>query len=114
MIYEFRYIELINGKKILLIDFADNEYDILSTFLESDVTPFEEWYKDTFDKVIYGQSPYEEVSGNICNAKIRPNKTQISDVFTGDAMKNCCEVDTKELRHLIDEWCDKVKEFSKK
>ena len=26
-------------------------------------------------------------------------------------MGNWCEVDTKELRQLIEEWCDKVREF---
>ena len=28
-----------------------------------------------------------------------------------DAMGNWCEVDTKELRQLIDEWCDKVQKL---
>ena len=29
-------------------------------------------------------------------------------------MGNWCEVDTKELRQLIDEWCEKVREFKAK
>ena len=36
--------------------------------------------------------------------------TKVYDNLAEDAMGNC-EVDTKELRQLIDEWCDKVQKF---
>ena len=84
---------------------------ILSTFLESDVSPFEEWIKSDFDRVISGESEYEEVNGNVCCAEISPKTTKVYDNLAEDAMGNWCEVDTKELRQLIEEWCDKVREF---
>ena len=37
--------------------------------------------------------------------------TKVYDNLAEDAMGNWCEVDTKELRQLIDEWCDKVQKF---
>ena len=99
MILRFYKTILIGKKRRLLIEFKENKYQILSTFLESDVSPFEEWIKSDFDRVISGESEYEEVNGNVCCAEISP------------AMGNWCEVDTKELRQLIEEWCDKVREF---
>ena len=98
MILRFYKTILIGKKRRLLIEFKENKYQILSTFLESDVSPFEEWIKSDFDRVISGESEYEEVNGNVCCAEI-------------SAMGNWCEVDTKELRQLIEEWCDKVREF---
>ena len=111
MILRFYKTIQIGKKERLLIEFKENKYEILSTFLESDVSPFEEWIKSSFDKVLSGESEYEEVNGNVCCAEISPKTTKVYDNLVEDAIGNWCEVDTKELRQLIDEWCDKQKEF---
>ena len=111
MILRFYKTIQIGKKERLLIEFKENKYEILSTFLESDVSPFEEWIKSAFDRVLSGESEYEEVNGNVCCAEISSKTTKVYDNLTEDAMGNWCEVDTKELRQLIDEWCDKVREF---
>lgn len=113
MEYKERYI-IFNGKVDDLVFDFDEKYDLLSTFLSSDVTPFEDWIKEAFDKVITGKSEYEEVNGNVCGAEISLTTTKVYDNLAEDAMGNWCEVDTKELRQLIDEWCDKVREFKSK
>lgn len=113
--YRIRYIEF-NGKvDDIIFEFGEKQ-KLLSTFLSSDVTPFEEWIKADFDKVISGESDYEEVNGNVCSAEIGPITTKIYDNLIEDDEEyyaSCCEVDTKELRQLIDEWCNKVREFKK-
>ena len=111
MILRFYKTIQIGKKERLLIEFKENKYEILSTFLESDVSPFEEWIKSAFDRVLSGESEYEEVNGNVCCAEISPKTTKVYDNLAEDAMGNWCEVDTKELRQLIDEWCDKVQKF---
>lgn len=111
MNYEYRSIELKSRDRLLLIDFVETKYELLSTFLESDVIPFEEWIKKDFDKVLSGHSEYEEINGNVCCVEISSNTTKVYDNLAEDAMGNWCEVDTRELRQLIEEWCDKVREF---
>ena len=111
MILRFYKTIQIGKKERLLIEFKENKYEILSTFLESDVSPFEEWIKSAFDRVLSGESEYEEVNGNVCCVEISPKTTKVYDNLAEDAMGNWCEVDTKELRQLIDEWCDKVQKF---
>lgn len=111
MILRFYKTIQIGKKERLLIEFKENKYEILSTFLESDLSPFEEWIKSAFDRVLSGESEYEEVNGNVCCAEISPKTTKVYDNLAEDAMGNWCEVDTKELRQLIDEWCDKVQKF---
>ena len=54
MILRFYKTILIGKKRRLLIEFKENKYQILATFLESDVSPFEEWIKSDFDRVISG------------------------------------------------------------
>lgn len=107
----YRKIE-IGKKERLLIEFKEKKYEILSTFLESDVLPFEEWIKAGFDRVLAGESEYEEVNGNVCCAEISLNITKVYDNLAEDAMGNWCEVDTQELRQIIEEWCEKVREFN--
>ena len=91
--------------------FEDKKCELLSTFLSSDVTPFEEWIKENFDMVIEGKESKREIAGNVCGVEITLQKTMIYDMLAEDGMGNWCEVDTKELRQLIDEWCEKVREF---
>ena len=98
-----------NGMKIDM--FLDQSGKIISAFMSCDVLPFEKWIKSGFDRVLSGESEYEEVNGNVCCAEISPKTTKVYDNLAEDAMGNWCEVDTKELRQLIDEWCDKVQKF---
>ena len=54
MILRFYKTIQIGKKERLLIEFKENKYEILSTFFESDVSPFEEWIKSAFDRVLLG------------------------------------------------------------
>lgn len=113
--YKIRYIKFNNKIDDLVFEFEE-EQKLLSTFLSSDVTPFEDWIKADFDKVLSGESEYEEINGNVCSVEISPLTTKIYNMLIEDDEEyytGCCEVDTKELRQLIDEWCDKVREFKR-
>ena len=114
---KYKTFKLNNGKTDITILFNNvNNSEVLSSFLYSDVTAFEDWIKADFDKVISGESEYEEVNGNVCSAEIGPVTTKIYDNLIEDDEEyytTCCEVDTRELRQLIEEWCDKVRELKK-
>ena len=110
MKYRIEEYKLKNGIEDISIIF-DEKYQLLTTFMSCDVLPFEKWIKSGFDRVLSGKSEYEEVNGNVCCAEIGPKTTKVYDNLAEDAMGNWCEVDTKELRQLIDEWCDKVQKF---
>ena len=110
MKYRIEEYKLKNGIEDISIIF-DEKYQLLTTFMSCDVLPFEKWIKSGFDRVLSGKSEYEEVNGNVCCAEISPKTTKVYDNLAEDAMGNWCEVDTKELRQLIDEWCDKVRKF---
>ena len=113
---ERKYVEyeLAKGKKDICIVCNCKNAETLNTFLCSDVRPFEELIKSDFDKVLSGEIISKEISGNVCCAEINFKNTKIYNMLIEDDdeyYETCCEVDTKELRQLIDEWCDKVREF---
>ena len=113
---ERKYVEyeLAKGKKDICIVCNCKNAETLNTFLCSDVRAFEEWIKSDFDKVLSGEIISKEISGNVCCAEINFKNTKIYNMLIEDDdeyYETCCEVDTKELRQLIDEWCDKVREF---
>lgn len=96
----------------IVFDF-EKEYELLTTFLCADVHPFSLNVREAFDNVLNGRSDYEEISGNICGVEIHKEKTKIYDNLAEDGKGNWCEVDTKELRELIEIWSNKLKEFRK-
>ena len=106
----YRIIE-IGNKKRLLIDFDEEKYETLSIFFECEVSQFEEWIKESFDKVLSGESEFEEIHGNVCGAEITRDTTTILDDLAEDGRGDWCEIDTKELRMLIDDWSENMRKF---
>ena len=66
--------------------------------MSCDVLPFEKWIKSGFDRVLSGESEYEEVNGNVCCAEISPKTTKVYDNLAEDAMErmlmleNCVKI----------------------
>ena len=108
--YTFKEIIFDDGDKELVIDFGDKDKDILSIFLCSEVEEFEEDVLNTINKVISGESKYEKFIGNICRVEFYEEKTIISDIF--DENKPY-EINTLELKNLIEMWIKKLDEFYK-
>ena len=95
----------------LVMDFKDDTYELLSIFLESEVSNFGDWIKDTIEKVLSGEEEKQCIAGNCCELEIRRDTTKIFDSLAEDGMGNWCELNTKELKDIIDYWCKKVQEF---
>ena len=108
---KYEVYELADGSKHLNVIFDDEKYDLLTIFLVVEVNAFRKWIKESFDKVISGRVQYEKFGGNICYTEITPDITTIYNSLSDDDEQ--CEVNTLELRQLIDEWCDKVDEFKR-
>ena len=106
---KYKTHEFADGSKYLTVIFTDPKYQLITTFLFVEVNSFEDWIKEDFDDVLSGKYPFRESGGNICGLEITPETTKIYNLLVDDEDSDCCEVDTKELRAIIEEWCDKVK-----
>lgn len=97
----------------ILCDCENSE--TLNIFLNSDVRSFAEWIKADIDEVISGKIKSKEINGNVCHVEVNIEFTRIYDMLAEDDdeyLNTCCEVDTIELRELIEEWCDRVRKFT--
>ena len=108
--YSFREIVFDNGEKEFAIDFHDKNKEILSVFLFAESDDLQDRIINIIDKVINNESSYEKFVGNVCRVEVSPHTTKISDIFD---MNTPCEIETKELRNLIDIWLKKLDEFNK-
>lgn len=114
---KFIEYDITSKKKDIVIICECENSETLNTFLNSDIRPFEEWIKSDMDKVLSGEKLSTEINGNVCHVVINAETTLIYDMLIendDEYYASCCEVNTKELRELIDEWCDRVREFKKR
>ena len=111
---EYVIHEITSNKKIISIICKYDNAETLNSFLNTDVRAFEDWIKKDFDLVIAGEQETKVIDGNACHVEISPTTTKIYELFAEEDEEyygTRCEVDTKELRLLIDEWCNKIKQF---
>lgn len=108
--YRIREVVLKHNKHIkkrLVIEFDDPDKALVGEFLMVDA-PLDEWaVLDGIDKVLKGEVPEIELSGNRSKIVMTPDKTYVHDLFLskGDVPKfPSCELDTEILRELILMW----------
>lgn len=109
--YQFKEITLKNQakeKKVLVIEFAKKEMGIVAEFLMTDASLLDYEVLDIIDSVLTSESRQETFSGNRCFLYIKKNTTRIEDLFEdmfeGLDTFPAYEIDTKELRKLIETW----------
>ena len=109
--YQFSEFKYKDGDKDLII-IMEEKYQMVAQFLMSDIQGSDPTYVfESIDKVLNGESDYEELNGNVCGVEIHKDKTQIYDNLAEDGMGNWCEIETKDLRELVDIWCKEVERF---
>ena len=109
--YKFSEFKYDDGDKDLII-IMEEKYQMVAQFLMSDIQGSDSIYVfKAIDKVLNGESEYEELNGNVCGVEIHKDKTQIYDNLADDGMGSWCEIETKELRELVEIWSDELKKF---
>lgn len=112
MKYKYSFDELIyDDEDRELIIIVEDQIRLVAQFLMSDIQIDSESYIEALDSVLNGVCDYEELNGNACGILIRRDKTKVIDCLADDGMGNWCEIETKELRELIDIWCKELKRF---
>ncbi len=109
--YKVRVLEA-RGKKKLRIDLP-SDMELISVFLAYDVQSRPESVNESLEKVIVGNSKYERWNGNICGLEITKEITKVYDNLAEDGIGKACEIETVELRELIDIWMHELQEFKK-
>lgn len=112
--FRFKELNYKDGHKDIIIIMED-KVQLVSSFLMSDIQGSDPQYVfEAIDKVLNGESDYEELNGNVCGVEIHKDKTQIYDNLAEDGMGNWCEIETIELRELVEIWANELKKFKAK
>lgn len=107
--YNIRVLE-VRGKKKLRVDLPKDK-ELVYVFLAYDVQSHAQPVNEILGKVISGNSKYERWNGNICGLEITKEVTKVYDNLAADGVGNSCEIETNELRELIDIWIYEQKKF---
>lgn len=116
MEYKYKFSDIVfksgNRRRIIIME---EKYQMVAQFLMSDIQGADPGYVfDAIDKVLSGNSEYEEINGNVCGVEIHKDMTRIYDNLAEDGMGNWCEIETNELRKLVDIWCSELRNFREK
>ena len=110
--YKLKTFTYHDGDKDLIIVMEEEKYRLVAQFLMSDVQGQDPQYVfESIDNVLSGKSEYEELNGNACGVEIHKEKTQIYDNLAEDGKGDWCEIETKELRKLVEIWHNELKRF---
>ena len=116
MKYNYKFDEIVfrsGNKKLIII--MDQEYQQVAQFLMSDIQGADGTYVfEAIDKVLSGESEKEELNGNVCGVEIHKDITKIYDNLAEDGMGNWCQIETEELRELVEIWSEEVRKFNDK
>ncbi len=103
-LYKFDEITFKSGRKKKII-IVEPKIRLVAEFLMSDIQGADATYVfSAIDKVLNGESEYEELDGNVCGVEIRKDFTTIYDNISNDEDK--CVIETKELREFVEIWVE--------
>lgn len=104
MKYQYKISRLIyNDGDADLIIVMEEKYRLVAQFLMSDIQGQDPQYVfQAIDNVL---------NGNVCGVEIHRDKTQIYDNLAEDGKGDWCEIETKELRKLVEIWFNELQKF---
>ncbi len=99
------------GTEFLTINLS-KEISAAASFINNITEDLGEWYLEGFNLVLSGKEECQERDGEFLGSKIKKDFTKIYDMFEGT--HESCEIETNELKELIEIWLNELKKFNKK
>ena len=100
-------------KRRLVIEFEEG-YELLSVFLESEVTNFYDPVRKELEAVLSGEKENGEFHGNHCRLSVMGDLSILWDDTAEDEIGNWCQLDSTDLLELVEEWKEKNDAFRQK
>jgi|SRR5699024_8555396 len=105
--YEIKEVTLKNAnheKKRLVMQFYDEQMDIIGEFIMTDVTLLKNKLVDEIAALLEGKTSVVEGSGNRTAWYITPETAVIEDLFVELDGLDSSEINTKRLFEIIQDW----------
>jgi antitoxin len=110
--YRFEMKQHHNGSPILLMRLPE-EIGMVESFLYAEVHSRNgsHYITSAISDVLTGVSEYMEVAGNVYGLEIRPKTTMLVNEID-PLEEQPCEIETKELKEIIEIWLDEKDKLS--
>lgn len=96
----------------LLVMKLSPEISAVASFITGITEDLGEWYLEGLELVLSGKEDYQERDGEFLGSQIKKDYTKVYDMFGGN--NEFCEIETIELKRLIEVWLAELKKFNNK
>lgn len=109
--YKIEKVKTNWGTEILTM-VLPQEISVAASFISNITEDMSEWYLEGFNNVLSGEEEYQERDGEFFGSQIKKDFTKIYDMFKG--INEFCQMETVELKELIEIWLNELHKFNKK
>ena len=101
---EYKLYKSVENRNALTVLYNREDYEIITTFMITEVTNFYPHIYKELEVVVTGQKEESDFGGNILNIDIGKEETEVYFQFEEEILGEPCFISTDELYKLVIEW----------
>ena len=101
---EYKLYKSVENRNALTVLYDREDYDIITTFMLTEVTDFYPHIYKELEAVVTGQKEASEFGGNMLNIDIGKEETEVYYQMDDESLGEPCFISTDELYKLVIEW----------
>ena len=101
---EYKLYKSVENRNALTVLYDRENYEIITTFMITEVTDFYPHIYKELEAVVTGQKEASDFGGNILNIDIGKEETEVYFQFEEEILGEPCFISTDELYKLVIEW----------
>ena len=101
---EYKLYKSVENRNALKVLYNREGYEIITTFMITEVTDFYPHIYKKLEAVVTGQKEESDFGGNILNIDIGKEETEVYFQFEEEILGSPCFIPTNELYKLVLEW----------
>ena len=101
---EYKLYKSVENRNALTVLYNREEYEIITTFMITEVTDFYLYVRKALENVISGNMEEDAFAGNLLGIEIGKEITEVYFQFEEEILGEPCFISTDELYKLVIEW----------
>ena len=101
---EYKLYKSVENRNALTVLYDRENYEIITTFMITEVTDFYLYVREALENVISGNMEEYAFDGNLLGIEIGKEITEVYFQFEEEILANPCFIPTNELYKLVLEW----------
>ena len=101
---EYKLYKSIENRNALTVLYNREDYEIITTFMITEVTDFYLYVREALESVIFGNMEEYAFDGNLLGLEIGKEITEVYFQFEEEILGEPCFISTDELYKLVIEW----------